>query len=46
MAAWYEPLEIWSAWAGDLRGGPLEAGHFLPEEAPQEVLSQLLDFLA
>jgi len=30
VAHWYEPLEIWSAWADDVRGGPIAAGHFLP----------------
>lgn len=46
VAEWYEPLEIWRAWAGDVRGGPIDAGHFLPEEAPEETSHRLLGFFA
>ncbi|MFG2004308.1 alpha/beta fold hydrolase [Spirillospora sp. NPDC048911] len=45
VAEWYEPLEIWRDWADDVRGGPVNAGHFLPEEAPDETTRHLLDFL-
>jgi haloacetate dehalogenase len=45
VANWYQPLEIWRAWADDVRGGPLDAGHFLPEEAPDETSRQLVEFL-
>jgi haloacetate dehalogenase len=37
-------LEIWRAWADDVRGRALDCGHFLPEEAPRETLSELLFF--
>lgn len=46
LASWYEPLEIWSGWADHLSGGPIAAGHFIPEEAPDETTRRLLDFLA
>ncbi|GAA3465531.1 alpha/beta hydrolase [Nonomuraea roseola] len=46
VAEWYEPLDIWQAWADDVRGGPIDSGHFLPEEAPDETARHLLDFLA
>jgi haloacetate dehalogenase len=46
VADWYEPLEIWRVWADDVRGGPVACGHFIPEEAPEELLRHLFDFLA
>ena len=45
VAAWYEPLEVWKAWADDVSGGPISAGHFIPEEAPAETTRRLLEFL-
>ncbi|GAA4570094.1 alpha/beta hydrolase [Micromonospora coerulea] len=46
VASWYEPLEVWRGWADQVDGGPVAAGHFLPEEAPDETARQLLAFLA
>lgn len=46
VAAWYDPLEIWRAWADDVRGFPIAAGHFMAEEAPGETARHLVDFLA
>jgi haloacetate dehalogenase len=46
VADWYEPLEIWKTWADDLRGGPIPCGHFIPEEAPNELMRHLIDFLS
>lgn len=40
------PLEIWRRWANDVSGTAIAAGHLLPEEAPAEVLAELLPFLA
>ncbi len=41
-----DPLDVWRAWcAADVTGGPLECGHFLPEEKPDEVVARLFDFL-
>lgn len=37
-------LATWRDWARDVRGGPLECGHFLAEEAPDETLSRLREF--
>jgi haloacetate dehalogenase len=38
-------LPIWRRWAQDVRGEPLSCGHFLAEEAPNDVLKRLLPFL-
>jgi haloacetate dehalogenase len=39
IGTWYEPLELWRRYAsGAVTGGPVQSGHYLPEEAPEEVL--------
>ena len=45
VGRWYDPLDVWKVWATDVRGGPVGAGHFLPEEAPEETLRHLLALL-
>ncbi|MET9314151.1 alpha/beta hydrolase [Kribbella sp. NPDC003505] len=46
VGRWYgDPLDIWRDWADDVTGGPVDAGHFLAEEAPDETLAWLLPFL-
>jgi len=35
----YEPLSVWQEYATDVRGEALPTGHFLPEEAPDLVIS-------
>ena len=37
-------FDTWRERATDVRGGPIDCGHFLPEEAPDEVTNQLLGF--
>jgi haloacetate dehalogenase len=39
------PLGIWRRWADDVHGGPIPSGHFLPEEAPDELVASLREFL-
>ena len=38
------PLEVWREWATDVRGFPIESGHFLCEENPEATSKALLDF--
>jgi haloacetate dehalogenase len=44
IARW-DPLAIWQTWADDVRGAPVTAGHFLPEEAPDVTVRSIVDFL-
>jgi haloacetate dehalogenase len=46
VGAWYDPIEVWRDWAGDVRGEALDCGHFLPEEKPAETLAALSRFHA
>jgi haloacetate dehalogenase len=39
-------LPIWRQWASTVDGGPLPSGHFIPEEAPDELSASLRSFLA
>ncbi|MGH7988006.1 MAG: alpha/beta fold hydrolase [Candidatus Binataceae bacterium] len=42
----YDPVAVWREYASDVRAHSLPAGHFIPEEAPQETLAALLAFFA
>jgi haloacetate dehalogenase len=50
LSEWYEaeggPLGLWRQWADDVRGGPMDGGHFFPEEHPAETASALERFFA
>lgn len=36
---------VWRVWADDVRGRPVDAGHFLAEDRPEDVARELLAFL-
>jgi haloacetate dehalogenase len=41
-----DSLEVWARWADShVEGGPLPSGHFIPEEAPDQLLAALRTFL-
>lgn len=40
-----DPLKVWSAWADNVRGAPIESGHHIAEEAPEALVAELLPFL-
>jgi haloacetate dehalogenase len=40
-----DPLAVWQAWASDLRGGAIEAGHHMAEENPLAVADSLINFI-
>jgi len=46
LEEWWDVLEIWRAWADDVRGRPLDCGHYLAEEAPDETYAELRAFFA
>ncbi len=46
LPRWYDVLPIWRAYAAaEVTGGPVNSGHYLAEEAPEEVLAALDGFL-
>lgn len=46
IGRWYEPLDLWRRYADeDVTGGPVDSGHYLAEEAPDETLARLDAFL-
>jgi haloacetate dehalogenase len=42
--SWFDPIAVWSGWASDVRGGAIDCGHFLAEEAPHETYAELAAF--
>ncbi len=45
MHTLFDVVRTWREKADDVRGNPLPCGHFIPEEAPQELLAAILPFL-
>jgi haloacetate dehalogenase len=50
LGGWYTaaggPLGLWRRWADDVRGEAVVAGHFFPEELPDQTAQRLHRFLA
>ena len=46
LGRWFDVLDVWRRWAGDVRGRAIDCGHFLAEEAPHEVYAELRAFFA
>ena len=45
IGEWYEPLDIWRRYCeAEVVGGPVNSGHYLAEEAPDEVLERFFAF--
>ncbi|SEH02209.1 haloacetate dehalogenase [Nonomuraea solani] len=40
-----DPVAVWRSWAEDVRGGSIDSGHHMAEEAPEELATALLAFL-
>jgi len=46
IETWYDPLAVWRNYAsGSVDGRSVNSGHYLAEEAPEEVLAAVLPFL-
>jgi haloacetate dehalogenase len=45
MERLYDVEAVWREYASDVRGKPLDAGHFLAEERPKETIRELKEFL-
>ena len=50
LATWYAeaggPLALWAAFAQDVDGGPVDGGHFFPEERPTDTAEALRAFFS
>lgn len=50
LGTWYleesGPIALWQAWSKDVHGHPLDAGHFFPEEAPEQTAEALSRFFS
>lgn len=45
IGQWYAPLEIWRGYcAAEVTGGPIDSGHYLAEEQPEQVLQHFAAF--
>ena len=41
----FDPAQVWSSWAADLRTRVLPGGHFLPEDCPAEVATAITELI-
>jgi haloacetate dehalogenase len=50
LDTWYAeesgPIAVWKAWSDDVQGYRLNAGHFFPEEAPEQTAEALSRFFS
>lgn len=45
IGQWYDALALWQRYcSAEVTGGAVDSGHYLPEEAPEEVLQHLTRF--
>lgn len=48
LGQWYEdeggPMALWQRWCDNVEGGPVDGGHFFPEEHSAETARALADF--
>ena len=44
LGEWFDVLTVWREWAEEVRGRGVDCGHFMAEEAPDEVYKELRAF--
>jgi pimeloyl-ACP methyl ester carboxylesterase len=44
LQEWYDVPEVWRGWADDVEARAIDSGHYIPEEAPGETLSEIRAF--
>jgi haloacetate dehalogenase len=40
-----DPVAVWRRWADNVRGAPIDSGHHMAEEAPDQLAAAITDFL-
>ncbi|CAN5749846.1 hypothetical protein BH20ACT23_BH20ACT23_19390 [soil metagenome] len=46
LERWFDVLDVWRQWAVDVRGRPIDCGHYLAEEAPEEIAELFIEFFS
>lgn len=44
LPKWYDVLSVWRDWADEVEGLGIDCGHYLAEEAPEEIYRELYKF--
>jgi haloacetate dehalogenase len=42
----YDVVDVWCSWADEVHGRALDCGHYIPEEAPEEIYNELRTFFS
>ena len=46
LQRWFDMPAVWRQWADDVRGRPIDCGHYLAEEAPEEIAEEFVEFFS
>ena len=46
LGRWFDVIGVWREWAEDVRGRGVDCGHFMAEEAQDEVYRELQNFFS
>jgi haloacetate dehalogenase len=42
---WGNPVDVWRDWSVDVRGHPMQSGHHMAEEIPEELAGEIAAFI-